>query len=174
MATTLRALLIGLTTAILVLTSLAISTPAQAEPSPGHDPALSECSDPLVPKLYANSGWRHRNLRMAWAIIMRESHGDENLLSGNDHGLFQLNSEGWGDTQYWPQDPFDGAQNIQAAYSIWQDHKWIPWGHNPDGSTAADHYPNWTDKQIRNWITKPYRKNYQAFPKDCKAWLKQN
>ena len=160
---------------LLTLTlSSAGGSAALAEPSPAHNPALAECSDPLVPLLYANTGWRKRDLRIGWAIAMRESGGDEALLSGDDHGLYQLNSLGWADSGYWPADPFNGAENAAAAYAIWVDYGWIPWGHNPDGSTAADHYPNWTKKQISQWITKPFRKHYKEFPVECRAWLKQN
>lgn len=139
-------------------------------------PTLAECSDPLVPLLWENSGWRKKKLRMAWTIAMLESGGDETLvsrISPNSYGLFQLDIRIWGDTEYWPADPLDGAQNAAATYAIWQDEGWSPWGFNNDGSFAEHLFPEEFVKKYKKRIMKAYRYYYKSFPKDCAAWLKR-
>ena len=166
--------------ALLSLAVLAgvLAAPAAAQPKDtrSNKPALEECSDPLVPLLWENSGWRKKNLRMAWAIAMRESGGDETLVSDinpDSYGLFQLDIRIWGDTGYWPGDPLDGAQNAAATYAIWQDEGWLPWGLNADGTFAEHLYPPEFVKKFKKLFMKPYRSYYKAFPTDCAAWLKR-
>lgn len=122
--------------------------------------------------LYARTGWRGQDLRIAWAVAMRESAGQAATVTKDDFGLFQLNYRGWGQSSYWPADPLHAEQNAVAAFRIWLDHGWVPWGHNPDGSTNTAHYGNWSQEQVSKWITVPFREKYRAFPSACRAWLK--
>ncbi|MCP4741021.1 MAG: transglycosylase SLT domain-containing protein, partial [Actinomycetales bacterium] len=57
---------------------------------------IERCGDWLT-KLLARVGFEDENLREAWAIVMRESGGNEDAISvTNDLGLFQINTFAWG------------------------------------------------------------------------------
>ena len=129
-------------------------------------PAVEPCRNELV-QVVRDAGWRGHDVRIGWAVAMRESNGNAGESSYPDLGLYQLNAPSWQGTKYWPDDPFNARQNARAAFRIWKNHGWRPWGLNSDGSTNAADYSMWSQWQIDNWITIPFQRYYKQYP-GCK------
>lgn len=144
----------------LVLSAALTHMPARA--SRDYDRPVA-CADPLVRTLAA-AGWDGFDLRVAYAIAMRESNGDATAPTG---GLFQLKASVWAGTKYWPTDVADAASNAAAAYRLWRDHGWRPWGIGANGRDwwvdAAD-YGGWSADRQWAWIGAPFAKYFAAYP----------
>lgn len=124
------------------------------------------CRDSLARVLY-NAGFRGSNIREAWAIAMRESHGQAGLVSnGVDHGLFQFNRPAWGDEPWWDTGALLTADyNAKIAFRLSNGGKnWSPWGMRDHAEWNFASYGNWSDWQIQNWIIGPYMKYYNQYP----------
>lgn len=138
------------------------------------------CQDRLV-ALLRSAGFAGPNLREAWAIAMRESGGDTTVgpghpaYNGEDLGLFQINAEAFGAQPWFDRKRLlDGAYNASIAYRLsggGQD--WRPWGLTGEGRVDASMYEGiWDDRQVRDWISRPYRKFTRVFdrlPGPCRA-----
>lgn len=149
---------------LMLAAALAVSpaaTPAKA-PKP--------CKDPIV-QVIRDAGWKGIHQRIAYAVAWRESNHRPNESTYPDLGLFQLNSPSWSGTKYWPANPLDARQNARAAWRIWKDHSWQPWGLNPKGTGVDASAYQWSQWQIDNWIWRPYVTGlglYDNLPKACR------
>lgn len=153
-----------------MIAALAVAGLAAALTVAPQAPAPKPCTDKVV-QVIRDTGWKNNQQRIAYAVIWRESNGNPRTVSGSDMGLFQLNFPTWGATKYWPANPLDAHDNARAAYRIWKDKGWGPWGHNRDGSVNTASYGMWSDAQIYAWITEPfarYSAQYDRLPKGCR------
>lgn len=126
------------------------------------------CSNRLANTLY-RAGFRGENLREAWAIAMRESHGIEDEISnGVDVGLFQFNYPSWGRQPWWDWNLLlDGEYNARIAFKISKGGSdWAHWGLDGNGNPAPYIYRGvgWSEWRIQNWIVIPYDTYYQQYP----------
>ena len=126
------------------------------------------CSNSLAKVLY-KAGFRGENLREAWAIAMRESHGIEDEISnGVDVGLFQFNYPSWGRQPWWDWNLLqEGEYNAGIAFKISKGGSdWAHWGLDGNGNPAPYIYRNvgWSEWRIQNWIVIPYRQYYDQYP----------
>lgn len=130
--------------------------PAQATP-------LGRCQ--LV-QVIRDAGFTGRDVRIAWAVAMRESNGDPRNITNSDYGLFQFNRPAWGRSSWWNTSLLlTATYNARVARRMVSQHGWRPWGLNRTGTAvyAAD-YSMWSQWQIDNWIWKPYRYWYYRYP----------
>jgi len=129
--------------------------------------AQRPCTDPLVTTL-RRAGFTGRDLQEAWAIAMRESAGQADLVShAVDYGLFQFNIDVHGDKYWWDtQKLLTADYNARVAYlTSHGGEDWLMWGLAGSGSTDARMYPMWTDEQIERWITEPVQRYFEEFEK---------
>lgn len=134
-------------------------------------PVVFNCKNRLAQTIW-KAGFRGTNVREAWAISMRESGGDERqITNGSDFGLFQFNRPSWGNSSWWVTSKMlTGSYNARIAYKMSKGGRdWRHWGLTGTGQTDPAMYDMWSQWQIDNWITKPYRKYYSQFP--CKTAL---
>ena len=119
------------------------------------------CRDWLA-GLLADAGWRGRDLKTAWAIVMRESNGRPDVGTG---GLFQLKASVWAGTDIWPADISNPDQNAAAAFKLWKRSGWRPWGitQNGHGIDSRD-YSGWDDSTQWAWIWEPYASWRAEYP----------
>lgn len=119
------------------------------------------------------AGFEGQNLRVAWAIAMRESSGKPDLGPGNpyfngcDWGLFQFNKPSWGKQSWWDDKKIlDPVYNAKVAFELSKGGTyWLPWGLTPDGKAMdAKCYPMWSAEKQMAWIWKPYKEWYDKFP----------
>lgn len=138
------------------------------------------CQDPIVPVL-KRAGFKGSQIRTAWAIVMRESGGRADLVSAEDgspdYGLFQINERVFKNKDWWDYNKILNADyNAKIAYDVLskQGTDWRPWGIASDGYSMDYSYYDgiWNDWQKENWIKKPFRKWWKAFPKECRKELK--
>lgn len=130
-------------------------------------PAWS-CDNPLAMTIY-RAGFRGENIREAWAISMRESHGvEDQITNGVDVGLFQFNYPSWGNQSWWDWDLLlDGDYNARIAFKVSKGGSdWAHWGLDGNGNPDPKIYRGvgWTEWQIQHWIVLPYRKYYDQYP----------
>lgn len=156
------------------------TTPAVAAPSAveakAPAAAAARCTNDLA-ALLADIGFEGENLREAWAIAMRESTGDADVISRtNDYGLFQFNRATYGKADWWHSTKLRTAgYNAKIAFELSKGGKtWYAWGLDGRGrpNTAVYENSGWSDKQITEWILKPYKKWYEKFadlPAGCQA-----
>jgi hypothetical protein len=149
---------------LILATALAVTpaaTPAKA-PKP--------CKDPII-KVIREAGWKDIHQRVAYAVAWRESNHTPSESTYPDLGLYQLNVGAWSGTKYWPANPLDAKQNARAAFRIWKDHGWQPWGLNAKGTGVDASAYAWSSWQIDNWIWRPYVTGlglYDRLPKACR------
>lgn len=152
----------------------AILVSAQQDDTKAKSRAQAPCTDPVVATL-KRAGFTGRDLREAWAIVMRESGGKADLISNNvDHGLFQFNIDAHRDKHWWNTKRLLTADyNARVAFLTSQGGKdWIMWGLTPDGETDARMYPMWDQDKIYRWITEPYQRYFAEFanlPRGCRG-----
>lgn len=128
------------------------------------------CKDRIV-QVVKDAGFKGRHVRIAYAVAWRESNHQPGESSYPDLGLFQINAPSWSGTKYWPRNPLDANDNARAAYRIWKDHSWRPWGLNSKGTGVDARDYNWSSWQIANWIWNPYTvglARYDRLPKVCR------
>jgi hypothetical protein len=128
------------------------------------------CNNNTARILY-NAGFRGNSLRMAWAIVMRESKG-QNLDESSRYftgalGIFQIQTSAHSGKPWWARSAMlspDTQSRIVYRYMTSRGTNWRPWGLTPDGRLDATHYRGWSSWQQENWIMKPFRKYYAAYP----------
>ena len=119
-------------------------------------PKKKECKNWLVRELRA-VGFRGKNLREAWAIVMRESGGRADAISNTgDYGMFQFNRAAWSGQDWWDTKKLlTKRYNAQVAYRISRGGKtWYPWDIDGQGrhkgaytsSGVYNKYKSWYDK----------------------------
>lgn len=124
------------------------------------------CSNALAQTLY-RAGFRGENLHEAWAIAMRESHGDPTAVSVEDYGLFQFNYPTWGNILDYNR-ILEGDYNARQAFRISKGGStWAHWGLTGSGVTDPSLYGMWSSDQVWAWITEPYERYYNRYPEGC-------
>ena len=127
------------------------------------------CADPLVRLLY-ETGWRGEDLAMAYAIAWRESNGRPEVIGKGGYGLFQLQASAHQDKPWWDWSRMlEAGYNAHAAYLLWQETGWRPWGLTSSGQLDATEYRNWSPAQRQAWIIDPYRKYRQQYSSICES-----
>lgn len=125
------------------------------------------CSDPLVQLLH-DTGWRGRDLAMAYAIAWRESNGKPGVIGRGGYGLFQLQASAHSGKPWWDSSRMlEGPYNAHAAYLLWQANGWRPWGLTAAGELDPSEYRSWTPAQQEAWITAPFRKYLAQYQSLC-------
>lgn len=155
----------GLNHVTLVSSAVGPQTSSRAPQTP--------CADPVAVTL-KRAGFTGRDLREAWAIVMRESGGRADLISNKvDHGLFQFNIDAHRNKYWWSTEMLlTPDYNARVAYLTSQGGKdWLMWGLTGDGKTDARMYPMWDEDKIYRWITEPFQRYFSEFnnlPKSCR------
>lgn len=129
----------------------------------------SKCKDPVVGWI-RQAGFKGAEVRVAWAIAMRESNGNPRESTPPDLGLMQLNSPTWSRTKYWPANVYDPIQNLKAVKMMVRDFGWQPWGLRvKNGKVSYDFssYRMWSSWRHQHWIVIPFEKYYRQFPANC-------
>jgi len=119
---------------------------------------IPPCKNWLVRVLY-KTGFRGKNLREAWAIVMRESGGREDAISSTgDYGMFQFNKSAWGRQKWWKTDlMLTREYNANIAFTISDGGRtWYPW----DIDGKGRHKRNYTSAYVYN----KYAMWYEKYP----------
>jgi hypothetical protein len=114
------------------------------------------CKNWLV-KVLHKTGFRGKNLREAWAIVMRESGGREDAISATgDYGMFQFNKAAWGRQKWWKTDlMLTREYNAAVAFEISDGGRtWYPW----DIDGKGRHKAGYTSKYVYNKYVSWYEK----------------
>ena len=131
-------------------------------------PYAHRCNNKIVKWLYA-AGFRGQQLRIGYAIVMRESGGDpRNITNGADYGLWQINR---------PTHPgysraalLDPISNSRIAYKLSRGGKsWRPWGIGVTRSgkvymDSRDYDGIWDSWRKDHWIWIPFWRYYNRYP----------
>lgn len=166
--------LLALVTCLLVsIVALpAAAMPLQDAPNP------RPCRDRLV-NIIVDAGFKGNNIREAYAIVMRESNG-ENLgpghpaFNGADWGIWQFNKPTWGGEPWWSDEAMlDPRKQSRIAKNFSRGGKdWRHWGISGDGqSMDTTYYGMWDADTQYAWIWEPYARYYGSFPKKCLSVL---
>ena len=127
-----------------------------------------QCKNKLANWIY-DAGFRGHNIREAWAIAMRESNGIPTTVSGEDHGLFQLNYGAWHNASWWNTAMLlTPKYNAKVAFKMSNGGKsWLPWGmRDHEEWDNASYAGIWSSDQFYAWVIEPYERYYAQFP--CK------
>jgi hypothetical protein len=111
---------------------------------------------------------------MAWAIVMRESKGQNLSESSRWYtgalGIWQVQTSAHSRNSWWSRsamlNPYRQSR-IVYLHMTKRGTYWRPWGLTPRGTLDATHYRNWSSWQHENWIMAPFRRYYAAWPKEC-------
>jgi hypothetical protein len=115
-----------------------------------------ECKNWLVKELH-KTGFRGKNLREAWAIVMRESGGREDAISPtNDYGMFQFNRAAWSGQDWWDSKKLLTREyNAKVAYRISRGGKtWYPWDIDGQGRHKGAYTSSGTYNTYLKWYNK--------------------
>jgi hypothetical protein len=115
-----------------------------------------ECKNWLVKELH-KTGFRGKNLREAWAIVMRESGGREDAISStNDYGMFQFNRAAWSGQDWWDSKKLLTREyNAKVAYRISRGGKtWYPWDIDGQGRHKGAYTSSGTYNTYVKWYNK--------------------
>lgn len=156
-----------------VLTAAMVTAPAATTTD-----TAPPCRDKTVRVLHA-AGFRDHALRVAWAIVHRESNG-RNVVpgvagyNGSDVGIWQINRPAWGGSAWWSESAMsDPRRQSRIVYRILTKRGtyWRPWGLSSPRADSLDltHYSSWSHEQHMAWIWDPYRRYYTAYPKGCRS-----
>jgi hypothetical protein len=121
-------------------------------------------SDDELLSVLRSAGFEGDSLRIAWAVVMRESTGNANALNDNprtkdlSYGLFQINMIGklgpdrlqrYGLSSY--EDLYNPSTNARVAYAMSKGGKdWGPWNIGPN---AYDRHGQSADRSsVRKWL----------------------
>jgi hypothetical protein len=119
-------------------------------------PNKKECKNWLVRELRA-VGFRGKNLREAWAIVMRESGGRADAISSTgDYGMFQFNRAAWSGQDWWNTNKLlTKRYNAQIAYRISQGGKtWYPWDIDGQGRHKGNYTSSSVYQKYVSWYNK--------------------
>lgn len=114
------------------------------------------------------AGFHGRDLKVAWAVVMRESGGNARMVTnGQDVGLFQWNMPTH--PQYTRAQLLDGPTNARIAYRTVRREGWRPWGLTRSGTgvDARDYAGIWSQWRIDHWIWEPYAYWRARYPRGC-------
>jgi hypothetical protein len=142
---------------------------AAASPPLALEPRAKVCKNRLANWIH-HAGFKGVNVKVAWAVAMRESNGNPSESSWPDLGLMQLNAPSWQGTKYWPANVYDPIQNLTAVRQMVRDMNWQPWGLRVKGGKVTydfSSYGGWSSWHHQNWIVAPFERYWRQFPKGC-------
>lgn len=129
-----------------------------------------KCQDTLAQVLHS-AGFAGHAHQIAWAIVMRESKG-QNLDESSPWytgalGIWQIQTSAHSGKSWWSRanmlDPYTQSR-IVYKYMTGKGTNWVPWGLNPDGTLNATNYGGWSSWHHENWIMAPFRQYYSSYP----------
>ena len=136
------------------------------------------CKDPLVNTLH-EAGFRGHDVRAAYAIVMRESKG-ENLDESSPWysgalGIFQIQTSAHAGKPWWSRSAMlhpPTQARIAYKYLSQKGTYWQHWGVRETASgfvLDTTYYSGWSAWQHQNWIIGPFNQYWNAFPKKCRS-----
>lgn len=152
---------------------IAPTTTATVKAKPAFD-----CRNRIARVLHG-AGFRGQDLRTAWAVVMRESHGqsldESSPWYSGALGIFQVQTSAHSSKPWWSRaamlDPNRQAR-IVYRHMTNKGRNWSAWGLTRDGRLDASQYGGWSSWQHEAWIMAPFRKYAAAFdrlPKGCRS-----
>ena len=153
------------------LAAILVAGGGATTPPADQQPRVKVCQDRLAQWIH-QAGFKGVNVKVAWAVAMRESTGNPREASWPDLGLMQLNAPSWQGSKYWPANIYDPVQNLTAARRMVRDMNWQPWGLRVSkGKVTYDFsaYGGWSSWHHQNWIVAPFERYWRQFPKGCAA-----
>jgi hypothetical protein len=139
--------------------------------APAHaDPIGKPCKDRVV-QILRDAGFKGHKTRMAWAIVMRESKG-QNLDESSPWytgalGFWQVQTSAHSGKSWWSRAAMlNPARQSRIVYLHLSERgrNWSHWGLTPQGTLDARYYQGWSSWQHEAWIMAPFRKYYAAYP----------
>jgi hypothetical protein len=133
-------------------------------------------------KILDRAGFTGNDLRASYAIVMRESKG-QNLDESSPWysgalGIFQIQTSAHSGKSWWSRSAMlDPQQQARIAYKYLsaRGSSWQHWGlgETKKGQFYLDTslYGGWSSWQHQNWIWYPFQKYWNEFPKKCKSLL---
>jgi hypothetical protein len=118
--------------------------------------AFTICTNQLANQLH-NAGFTGRSLPIAWAIVMRESHGHANEISStHDYGLFQINRAAYHDAPWWNSKKLlTPGYNAAVAFDLTQGGKtFYPWDISGSGKHLRRYTSHSTYEKFKGWLVK--------------------
>lgn len=175
-ATTLGAILLA---GLASLDVDADAAPAPLPSAPAARHALEfECRDRLARILHV-AGFRGDSLRTAWAVAMRESHGqaldESSPWYSGALGVFQIQTSAHSSKPWWSRAAMlDPKRQARIVYRHMTDkgRDWSAWGLTRDGRLDASQYGGWSSWQHEAWIMAPFRKfsaEFDRLPRGCRS-----
>ena len=137
--------------------------------------ATAQAGQCRVVKVLEKAGFTGNNLRIAYAVVMRESKG-QNLDETSPWysgalGIFQIQTSAHSGKAWWSRAAMLSPYRQSRIVYLHMTDKgtyWRPWGLTNDGrGMDVSHYGSWSAWQHYNWIWKPYKHYYDAFPFRC-------
>lgn len=132
------------------------------------------CTDEVARVLH-RAGFRGTSLRVAWAVVMRESRG-QNLGADSPYftgayGIFQVQESAHSGKPWYSRsamlDPERQARLVYVHLSA-RGTDWRHWGLRilPSGDVTTDttYYSGWSADQVARWITNPFIHYYNTYP----------
>ena len=118
--------------------------------------AFTICTNQLADQLH-NAGFTGRSLPIAWAIVMRESHGHANEISAtHDYGLFQINRAAYRNAPWWNSKKLlTPGYNAAVAFDLTQGGKtFYPWDISGNGKHLNRYSSKATYNKFKGWLIK--------------------
>lgn len=171
-ATTLGAILLA------GLASLDVDADAAPAPLPSATAARQapefDCPNRLA-RILHGAGFRGQSLRTAWAVAMRESHGQSLDESSPWYtgalGIWQIQTSAHSGKSWWSRSAMlNPERQSRIVFKRMSDRgrHWTPWGLNTTGTGIdASAYGGWSDWQIANWIWAGYQTGRSLYPNKC-------
>ena len=114
------------------------------------------CKNWLV-KVLKETGFRGKNLKVAWSIVMRESGGRADAISSSgDYGMFQFNRSAWSKQDWWNTSKLlTRSYNAKVAYNVSQKgHTFYPWDISGKGKHLGRYTSTGTYQAYLKWYHK--------------------
>lgn len=143
---------------------------ARPKPKPSRDHERWQCADRVAGILHG-AGFRGQALRTAWAIVMRESKG-QNLDESSPWytgalGMWQVQTSAHSGKPWWSRaamlDPDRQARLVYLHLSA-RGTDFRHWGIGPGGTTDTTFYGGWSSSQVWRWITEPFQRYWRQYP----------
>ena len=140
--------------------------------------AVRRCQSPLVRDIF-NAGFRGEQVRIAYAIVMRESHGRSLNESSRWYtgalGAWQIQTSAHSRKSWWSRSAMlhrPTQTRLVYLHLSERGRNWSHWGINRSG-TGMDtrYYSRWSTWQKQNWIWAPYVRHRNSYPASCRGVL---
>jgi len=163
-----------LASAVSAVASVVLMVTLTAAPPAAQATTKKEVCKDRTALVLKRAGFKGHKNRMAWAIVMRESKG-QNLDESSRYftgalGIWQVQTSAWAGQRWWSRaamlNPYRQSR-IVYRHMTKRGTYWRPWGLTPRGTLDTTHYRNWSPWQWENWIMKPFRTYYAQWPKEC-------